>query len=224
MVPAAEALSSIGFSWLFDLGMALLMASPGLLLGGLALLVATPGLIMGSVGLMAFAQAATLLNEIDWTAFASIGDALLGLVPGLIGFSLAGLMFANPVTLLGMLMMMGNLGMLAAIMIPLSESLNTGADGLDRFADGLTKLQAAANSLDFERLESLKDLSIGMATAGAGGGMGDELAKIADAIAKMSGGAGGGGKSGGTQKIQVDLKLNGRDLQSIIIDDTEIVS
>lgn len=223
MVPAAEALSSIGFSWLFDLGMALLMASPGLLLGGLALLVATPGLIMGSVGLMAFAQAATLLNEIDWTAFASIGDALLGLVPGLLGFSLAGLMFANPITLLGMLMMIGNLGMLATIITPLAESLNTGADGLDRFASGLEKLQAAANSLDFERLEALKDLSMSLAVGSSGGGMGDELAKIAEAIVKISGNS-GGGTGGGNRKIEIDLKLNGRQIKEMIIDDTEIVS
>ena len=90
---------------------------------------------------------------------------------------------------------------------------------------GLEKLQAVAKTLNFEKLESLKDLSMSLAVGSSGsGGMGDELAKIAEAIVKMSGGSGGGGKSGGTQKIQVDLKLNGRDLQSIIIDDTEIVS
>jgi hypothetical protein len=146
------------------------------------------------------------------------------MVPGLIGFGFAGLMFLNPIMLLGMLLMIGNLGMLALVMTPLATALSTGADGHDRFADGLAKLQAAANSLDLEKLESLKDLSIGMATAGAGGGMGAELSQIAEAIVKLSGGSGEGGKGGGTQKIQVDLKLNGRDLQSIIVDDTEIVS
>jgi hypothetical protein len=108
-------------------------------------------------------------------------------------------------------------------MVPLSDSLNTGADGLDRFADGLAKLQAAANSLDLDKLESLKELSVGMATAKAGGGMGDELAKIAEAMLKLTGG-GGGPKGGGNRKIEIDLKLSGRDLQTIIIDDTSIVS
>ena len=220
---AGESMQGMDFAWLGDLCWNLLLAAPGLMLGGLALMMATPGLLIGSMGLMALGVAAQMLSGIDWGAFSQIGNALSSIVPGLIGFSLAGLMFANPVTLLGMLMMMGNLGMLAAIMVPLSESLNTGADGLDRFAEGLTKLQAAANSLDFDRLESLKDLSMSLAVGSSGGGMGDELAKIAEAIVKISGNA-GGGKGGGTQKIQVDLKLNGRDLQSIIIDDTEIVS
>lgn len=220
---AGSMMQGMEFGWLGDLGWNLLIASPGLLLGGIALMTASPGLVLGSIGLIALGVAAQGLSGIDWAMFASIGDALLSLVPGLIGFSLAGLMFANPITLLGMLMMIGNLGMLATIITPLAESLNTGADGLDRFASGLEKLQAAANSLDFERLEALKELSIGMATSGAGGGIGDEIQKIADALSALTK-SGGGSGGGGTKKIQVDLKLNGRDLQSIIIDDTEIVS
>ena len=219
----SQMMQGMEFGWLGDLGWNLLLASPGLMLGGLALMVAAPALLIGSMGLLALGIAAKALSGIDWAAFASIGDALLGLVPGLLGFSLAGLIFANPITLLGMLMMIGNLGLLAMVMAPLAESLTTGADGLDRFASGLEKLQSAANNLDFERLEALKELSIGMATSGSGGGMGDQIQKIADALAALTK-SGGGGGGGGTKKIQVDLKLNGRDLQSIIIDDTEIVS
>lgn len=220
---AGQAMQGMEFGWLGDLGWNLLIASPGLMLGGAALMMAAPALLIGSMGLMALGVAAKALSGIDWEGFSQVGNALSSIVPGLIGFSLAGLMFANPVTLLGMLMMMGNLGMLAAIMAPLSESLNTGADGLDRFAEGLTKLQAAANSLDFERLESLKDLSMSLAVGSSGGGMGDELAKIAEAIVKISGNS-GGGTGGGTKKFEVDLKINGRTLQTIILDDTEIVS
>jgi hypothetical protein len=54
--------------------------------------------------------------------------------------------------------------------------------------------------------------------------MGTELGKIAEAIVKLTGGKGGNGKGGGTQKIQVNLKLNGRDLQEILVNDTEIIS
>jgi hypothetical protein len=219
----AAAMQGMDFSWLGSLGWNLLVAAPGLLLGGLALLAAVPGLILGSIGLMQFAVVAQMISTMDWGSFAAMGDALLAVVPGLLGFSLAGLMFANPITLLGMIMMMGTLSGLAMIMTPLSTALLAGADGLDRFASGLEKLQEAANNLDFERLEALKDLSMGMAVAGAGtGALGDAIDKIAEAIGKLSGGGGGGG--GGTQKIEVNLKLNGRDLQSIIIDDTEIVT
>jgi hypothetical protein len=220
---ASQMMQGMNFDWLGSLGWNLLLAAPGLLLGGLALMVAAPALIFGSMGLMALGVAAQALSGVDWSAFSAIGPALSSLSLGLIAFSLAGLMFANPITLLGMLLMIGNLGMLAAIMAPLSQSLNTGADGLERFADGLAKLQAAANSLDFERLEALKELSVGMATSGAGGGMGDQIQKIADALAALTKGGGSGG-GGGNKKIEINLKLNGRQLQEIIIDDTSIVS
>ena len=222
---ASAAMQGMEFSWLGDLGWNLLKAAPGLLLGGIALAVATPGLLVGSIGLMAISLAAKAMSSVDWNAFSQIGPALSSIVPGLLGFSLAGLMFVNPVTLLGMLLMISNLSVLTSIMVPLSKNLNTGADGLDRFADGLSKLQAAANSLDLSKLESLKGLSTSMAVAGSGGSMiGEQIDKIAEAITKLSNSKGGEGKGGGTQKIQVDLKLNGRDLQSIIVDDTQIVS
>jgi len=220
---ASQMMQGISFDWLGDLGWNLLVASPGLLLGGLALMVAAPALILGSLGLMALGVAAQALSGIDWTTFSGIGPALSSLSLGLIAFSLAGLVFANPITLLGMLLMIGNLGMLAAIMAPLSLSLNSGADGLERFSDGLTKLQAAANSLDFERLEALKELSVGMAS-GSGGGIGGEIQKIAEALAALTNNSGGNGKGGGNKKIEIDLKLNGRRVQEILIDDTSIVS
>lgn len=221
---AAQMMQGLEFGWLGDLGWNLLLAAPGLLLGGIALGIATPFLLFGAVGLMAIAAAAMVASQVDWSAFALMGDALLGIVPGLLGFGFAGLMFLNPILLLGMLLMIGNLGMLAMVMVPLAESLTTGADGLDRFADGLTKLQAAANSLDLEKLEMLKDLSWSMAMAGMmGGGMGDQIQKIAEALAALTKTSAGGG-GGGTKKIEINLKMNGRDIQNIIVDDTSIVS
>lgn len=221
---AAQMMQGLEFGWLGDLGWNLLLAAPGLILGGIALGIASPFLMVGAIGLMAIATAALTVSQVDWSAFALMGDALMGIVPGLLGFGFAGLMFLNPILLLGMLLMIGNLGMLAMVMVPLAESLTTGADGLDRFADGLTKLQAAANSLDLEKLEMLKDLSWSMAMAGMmGGGMGDQIQKIAEALAALTKTSAGGG-GGGTKKIEINLKMNGRDIQNIIVDDTSIVS
>jgi hypothetical protein len=92
MAPAAALLSDIGFSWMIEMGVAMLASAPGLLLGGIALLVAAPGLILGSYGLLAFGVAAQTLSGIDWGAFSQMGTALSSVVPGLLGFSLAGLM------------------------------------------------------------------------------------------------------------------------------------
>jgi len=222
---AAAAMQGMEFGWLGDLGWNLLLAAPGLLLGGLALMMAAPALMLGSLGLMGIAVAATMVSAVDWTAFSKMGDALLGIVPGLIGFGFAGLMFLNPILLLGMLMMIGTLSGLAAVMAPLGETLPAAADGLDRMAEGLERLMSATSSLDLEKLEMLRNLSWSMAIGAIGGGlMGDSINKIAEALAKLSKVGEGGGKSGGTQKIQIDLKLNGRDLQSIIVDDTTIVT
>lgn len=223
MTPAAESLSKIGFSWLFDMGMALLGAAPGLLAGGAALLIATPGLLIGSLALYNFAGIANSISSVDWDSFSKMGSALMSVIPGLIGFSIAGLMFANPITMLGMILMMGTLASLASVISPLSTSLNEGSDGLDKFAVGLEKLQKAANNLDLQKLEALKDLSFSMAVASIGGGIfGDQIKKIAEALAKLTGTTSKEG--GGTKKIEINLKLSGRDLQTLIIDDTSIVS
>jgi hypothetical protein len=222
---AATAMQGMEFGWLGDLGWNLLLAAPGLLLGGLALMLAAPALMLGSLGLMGIAVAATTVSAVDWTAFAKMGDALLGVVPGLIGFGFAGLMFLNPILLLGMLMMIGTLSGLAAVMAPLGELLPAAADGLDRMAEGLERLMSATSSLDLEKLEMLRNLSWSMAIGAIGGGlMGDSINKIAEALTKLSKAGEGGSGKGGTQKIQIDLKLNGRDLQSIIVDDTSIVT
>lgn len=195
-----------------------------LLLGVATLIMVGAALLIASVGLLAAGVAFQKLAEVNWEGISGMGSALMSSVPGLIAFSLASMMFLNPLTLLGMFAMIGTLGTLALVMIPLGASLVMAADGMDRFADGLTKLQAAANSLDLEKLEMLKDLSWSMAMAGMlGGGMGDQIQKIAEALAALTKTSGGGG-GGGTKKIEINLKLNGRDMQSIIVDDTSIVS
>jgi len=92
-------------------------------------------------------------------------------------------------------------------------------------AEGLDKLMSAASNLDLEKLSNLKDLSMSLAVGSVGGGiMGDSINKIAEALAKLTKTGEGGKGGGGTQKIQVDLKLNGRQLQEILIDDTSIVT
>lgn len=221
---ASQMMQGLSFGWLGDLGYNLLIASPGLLLGGLALLAAAPGLLIGSLGLLAIANIAQAVTAIDWSAFSAMGNALLSVVPGLLGFSLAGLMFANPITMIGMLMMMGTLSGLTLIMVPLASALEIAANSIDRFAEGLEKLQAVAANLDFERLEALKDLSMSMAVGSSGGGLGESINKIAEALANLSSAGKGGEGKGGTQKFEINLKLNGRHLQTILTKDCDIIS
>ena len=223
--PAAERMQGLDFGWLSSLGWNLLAASPGLFLGGLALAFASPALMIGSAALLLFSTAAVAISSVDWSSFAKMGDALLSVVPGLLGFAIAGLMFVNPITMIGMVMMLGTLAGLAKVLTPLSESLSKGSDGLDKFAQGLEKLQKAANNLDLQKLEALKDLSFSMAVASIGGGIfGDQIKKIAEALAQLSNSSSGAGGGSGTKKLEINLKMNGRDIQNIIVDDTSIVS
>lgn len=203
------------------MGLGALMAGPQIvfLLIGVGILIAVgAALLIAAAGLLLAAQAFQQLGAVDWGAFSGMGDALLSVVPGLLAFSFAAMMFMNPLTLLGIIFMVGALASLVSVMAPLAQSLTIGADSLDRFASGLEKLSAAADALSLEKLEKLKELSDAMANASAGGGV---MAAMANMANSSGGGAGGG--DGEVRKIEVNVKMNGRELQNYIVKDTAIV-
>jgi hypothetical protein len=216
MLPVMTAMQGADFSWMSNLGWALLMAAPGLLLGGIALGIATPFLMYGSLGLMAISQAALVASQVDWALISGMGDALSNAASGLFWFSLSAAAFANPLTLIGMMIMVVAISALAAVMVPLANSLQLGADSLTNFAIGLERLSAAADTLSDEKLAKLQKISEAMAKSSAAGNVAGAMASNAEA----AGGGGAGG--GGVRKIEVDVKLNGRELQNYIVKDTKI--
>jgi hypothetical protein len=188
-----------------------LLIGVGILIAvGAALMIAAAGLLLAA---MAFQQ----LSAIDWSGFAGMGEALAAVVPGLLAFSFAAMLFMNPLALLGIMFMTMALVGLVAVMAPLAESLSVGADSLDRFASGLEKLSEAADKLSLEKLEKLKELSDSMAGASAMGAMAGAMANLANAV------GGGSGGDGEVRKIEVDVKLNGRELQNFIVKDTALI-
>ena len=215
--PMSQMMQGMDFSWLSNLGWALLMAAPGLFFGALALGLATPGLIFGSLGLMAIALAAQVAAGVDWTIISGMGNALSQAAGGLFLFSLSALMFANPFVLAGIFFMVTAIAALAAVMVPLSLSLQLGADSMTKFAIGLERLSAAADTLSDEKLAKLQKISESMAKASAAGNIAGAMANTAEAA---GGGAGGGG---GTRKLEIDIKMNGRDVAYTINKDTQIV-
>jgi hypothetical protein len=216
MLPVMTAMQGADFSWMANLGMALLMAAPGLLLGGIALGLATPFLLFGSLGLMAISQAALVASQVDWAIISGMGDALSNAASGLFWFSLSAMAFANPLSIIGMMIMVVAISALAAVMVPLANSLQLGADSLTNFAIGLERLSAAADTLSDEKLAKLQKISEAMAKSSAAGNVAGAMANTAEA----AGGEGSGG--GGVRKIEVDVKLNGRELQNYIVKDTKI--
>jgi hypothetical protein len=216
MLPVMTAMQGADFSWMSNLGWALLMAAPGLLLGGIALGFATPFLLFGSLGLMAISQAALVASQVDWAIIAGMGDSLSQAASGLFWFSLSAMAFANPLSIIGMMIMVVAISALAAVMVPLANSLQLGADSLTNFAIGLERLSAAADTLSDEKLAKLQKISEAMAKSAAAGNVAGAMASTAEA----AGGGGAGG--GGVRKIEVDVKLNGRELQNYIVKDTKI--
>ena len=202
------------------MGLGALLAGPQImfLMIGVGVLIAVgAALLIAASGLLLAATAFQQLSAVDWNGFSEMGGALMSVVPGLLGFSLAAMLFANPISLLGIIFMAAALSGLVSIMAPLAESLTLGADSLDRFASGLEKLSAAADALSLEKLEKLKELSDSMASAGSGG-----AAMAAMANAANSGGSSKGG-DGEVRKIEINVKMNGRDMQNFIVKDNALL-
>lgn len=190
----------------------MILAGAGVLaLAGVAMMVASQGLLMS-------ADAFVALGAIDWGAFSAMGGALMSVVPGMLGFAFASLAFANPLTIIGLMMMAGVLSGLSMVMTPLAISLDSGATSLDRFASGLDKLGAAADRLNLDKLEQLKELSAVLSNSAA-------MASVASNSSSNGPSTGSKSNSGGdVRKIEVDVKINGRDLQSFIVKDNKILT
>lgn len=204
------------------MGLGALLMGPQLLfllIGVGVLIMVGAALLVAAAGLLLAAEAFQALANIDWGGFSQMGDALLSVVPGLLGFSLAAMSFLNPFAILGLIVMIGLLSGLAAVMQPLAEFMTIAADGMDRFSEGLERLNAAVAALDMDRLEEFADISEGLANAAAMGNLATAMQELSSNM-----GSGGSGGSGGNKSITIDLKLNGRDVQQIIVDDNELTT
>jgi hypothetical protein len=183
-------------------GIALLFSSVGLVLGSAALFVAAPMLSAIVTPLLAIAQQ-------DWSGLATFATSLFALGPAMLAFALSGLMMFNPLMLLGIVTMLGSITALSNIMSTLGPNLQMGADGIERMAEGVIKLEEAVSKMNMEKLEQLKNIM-----AEGGKGMGEFIAAINQ-------GGGGKGSGGGETRHVVELQLNGRKLQEIIIKDNK---
>ena len=89
----------------------------------------------------------------------------------------------------------------------LAPDLSEGADGIERMAEGVLALDTAVKSLDLERLSKLRNIAVSMAVVGP---------SLGKAMSSLGGG-------GGERKVThiVKLQLDGRQIQEIILRDTE---
>jgi methyl-accepting chemotaxis protein len=209
LIEPLQAISNMDWSGLFVFsgaiamfGIALLASSIGLVVGAAALYLAVPML-------SAIVQPFLAIAQQDWSGLATFATSLFALGPAMLAFALSGLMMFNPAMLLGMTMMLGSITVLTSLMSTLGPNLQMGADGIERMAEGVVKLEEAVSKLNMEKLEQLKNIM-----AEGGKGMGEFIAAI------NQGGGGKGGGGGETRHV-VELQLNGRKLQEIIIKDNK---
>lgn len=223
-----ETLGIIGASMLGVMGAmtgigALMMSPAGIafVVGAGALAVAGASMALFGASMLVAASGFNAMSAVNWEGFGAMGGALLSVIPGLLGFAAAGLaLFLNPLLGLGMITMIGTLSALALVMSSLAPSLDVGSKAMMTMAEGIDKMKIALEGLSTEKLEKLEEISDNMSS-------GVVLAGFANMFTKLlGGGAGGGTGGGGTAKkeLVIDLKLNGRQVQEIVIDDTKFLS
>ena len=158
------------------------------------------GLLVASAGFRAMAG-------VDWASLMNIGPTVMAIAAagalGLIGS-------------FGLIGMAVSLGALAAIMVVLAPAMSLAATSTEQMAQGVTHLKEAIKGLDTSKLNDLAEASERMSVSSAIGGLANTLATLT--------GTGKAEKSIKLEPITINLKLNGRDLQTIIVDDTSIVT
>jgi len=221
-VDMMSVLASIGILTLVIVGLTVLgalMMGPqiaALALGVAILASVSVGLLLFSSSMLLAAVAFEKLSTVDWASLNNMGSTLINIAPGLLAFSLAAMAFVNPLALVGILVMTGALIGLSAVIVPLSEAMNFGAEGFVKFADGLSKLGEAVAKFDISKFDQIAESSERMASSSILTGVGNMLSSIV-----------GGNKSNtiSEKKIiqhEIILKFpNGRELQRLIIEDTD---
>ena len=200
----------LGFAFLLD----------GLVPMAMPILIGAGILALASLSLMLFASAFggiaddfNKLSAVNWGAVGMMGVSLLMLVPSLALLGGVGL-FAFP----SLMMMSLALGSLASVMIVLAPAMSLAAESTSKMAEGINALKTAVAGLDTSKLSELSSASERLST-------GSFLSNISGALSNLT----GGGKQENEVKVKlepitIDLKISGRMLQQIILDDTKLIS
>lgn len=204
----------LGVAAVAILGASVLLAglgffAPLILMGALALAAAGVALMAFGGSLLVASYGFEAVGKIDWSSLSGMGAAILTIASagalGLVGsFGLIGMSFA--------------LGSLAAVMVVLAPAMQMAALSTNSMAEGIGKLKEAVKGLDVEKLNSLAGAAEKLSTGSAISGLANTLAGVL---------GGGGDKGSQNQKVKIEpitinIKMNGRDLQQIIIEDNKL--
>ena len=201
------ALTGIGALLMTPAGVAFLVGAAALAIAGVSLAIFGASLLVAAAGFSAMAN-------INWAGFSGMGSALISILPGILGLAGIGI-FAIP----SLLLMSWALGGLAAVMVVLAPAMQMAALSTNSMAEGIGKLKEAVKGIDVDKLNSMASAAERISTASAIGGL----------VNAVTGIFGGGGKEEKQQSVKIEpitinLKLNGRELQTIQIEDTKLIS
>lgn len=181
---------------------ALILGAGVLFLVGLGVGVAAlgTGLLVASAGFNA-------MSTVDWKSLTNMGGAIMSIAAaGAIGL----------VGSIGLLGMAATLSVLAGVMVILAPAMSLAATSTEQMARGIIQLKEAIKGLDTDKLNDLADASERMSVSSAIGGLANTLANIT--------GAGKAEQKIKIAPIEINLRLNGRTIQELVIDDTSIVT
>lgn len=202
------------------IGIGAMLAGPqlALFLGGVAAIAAAAGsMLLFGTAAMAMAEGAQGLSNVNWQSLLMAGPALMSVAGGLHALAPA-LAFAASASVT-VALLAGSLTMLYAIVDPLATSLELSANSLERMAESMGKLKSSVNNLNLDKLNELKDISHEFSQA-------SDKDEIIEAMSQFAESMGGGTSQGGEGKTRhvIDVKMNGRRLKEVILDDTSKVT
>jgi hypothetical protein len=189
---------------------------PLILSGSLALGVMSAAFWVFGLAAKSVAEAMPAISS-GFSAFSDIdGGNLLSVAAGIGALSYALVAFGAATAMGGVMSLFGG-GMFTQIseLALLAPAISILAQSLNSAADGVLKLSVAAEKLNIEKLEKLKDVSMSMANNMKKASETETQRVQAVAPAKQG--------DGETRKIEINLKLNGRDLQQFLINDTKVL-
>lgn len=204
-LPTLQAITETDWSGLAMFGVALTALGIGLLVGGIGFIAGVALIALGLPSLMLMTPLFISLAQQDWSGLITMANGLMAMAPAMIAFGLASMFFANPMTMLGLWYMSSTLSDLQEIMTSLAPNMVLGAKGTSAMADGIAKLNDSVSDLDIDKLWELQEVLEEAADNG--------MAEFVAAVQKM------------TMESQVhhvvELKLDGKTIQEIILRDTK---
>lgn len=176
------------------------------LLGVLSAPITMGAIALGIMGksMLSAATGFKAMSNIDWSSVDTMGSSINNLLPSLVNFGLKGLVAAP-----GIWLMNSTIGSLATTMERLANPLDIANQSLGSMSDNINRLKSAIQGLDTSKLNNLASASDRFANSTV-----SSTTSVQPVVAESK-----------PQKITLDpihinLKLNGRDVQEIIVKDT----